>query len=206
MRRIFSLLFVLLGFLSLAISGCERCEEEEVASLLFPPLPEDALGVSAVSFRELDAGISCLDSRFFEIADSWPSNQVLSDFYSASGNANHGSWMAAGLIIRSDAGVSGLQDMGCLDELPANELAIDWSTQAVVVVHVQSDEGCLSSSGIALGTAPDGAPYLNVQVKYQPNDNCEFDFYRTVIVDRKGVKAHLSVVSECAESNEEPDV
>lgn len=175
-----------------------------MANLLSPEQQAALDEPSPVSYQERQVAIDCLDSRFFEIADRWLPRDVLSDFRATTGNSDEGSFMAAGLVIRSAAAYSDLIALGCIDPFSALP-DIDWTVQTLVMTRVRSDSGCLLSSEVSVTQAKDGVARLNVSVRFNPDGSCQFDDARTFLVDQPMARAHLQVIAACDSSSATPD-
>ncbi|MBN2526527.1 MAG: hypothetical protein JXR76_09040 [Deltaproteobacteria bacterium] len=188
----------ILAIIALMWVACDNCEKKEVAALLMPSGNEDSLVATSVTWHEIPSGISCLDSRFFEISNTWPKAEVVADLRAMSGHSIYNGFKAGALIIRSEAAFNGIRDLGCLEGLDPF-LNIDWITQTLIVTHVQSDAGCLESTDIAMQQNERAQARLTVTVTYSPDGGCTFDFPRSFVVDTASVAARVSIVAGCGE-------
>ena len=197
--------FIALALALSFFSGCDDCQNEKVASLLLPPAVEDAANPTLVTYREIDGDITCLDSRFFNISDSWTPVDVQTDFESLSGDTRFGSYLAAGMIVRSDAAVAALMDLGCLDTTQL-QMGVDFTTQTLVIVHVTSDEGCPESFNAVINQTSDGIAQMNIHLTYTPSAGCSFEFSRAFVVDQPNARAHLTITAGCAEPDPSAEI
>lgn len=180
--------------------GCEECKDQKLTALLYPRNPDTVLSDTQIEYRELHGGITCSRSDFTTASQSVPPEQLVANAQAVAGNSEYGNYHVATALIRTDAAFNALQSAGCLNDL-ATLAQVDWTTQTMVILQVGSTSGCNETTTVQLQEDFNGLGHLAIDVHFTPNDTCEFEFARTILIDQAGAVAHFTLNAGCKKSN-----
>lgn len=188
-------LYLLFGLLLMIGLGCDPCDEREIVSLI-DPIPEDALDVNDIDYNIIESGITCLNSSFFTLADTYPSlANMRSDIQAQAQHSDMGDFMAAAIIVENEQMFSDLKEANCLTDFSYSK-PIDWSIQSLLVTSIVSKDACDEQSEVSLKRSGD-TTYLFFNATFEANSSCNVEIHKSILVNTKEITFSVKTTTRC---------